>query len=204
MMNGKVYLLAMCLFGGLSLNLCMASSVNLSWPCVSNATCVRSAVKTVLHSLKHHRSIDFGFMEIAPIDAASEGRAATSSNWWDVFRTNSVKVPLGPVVIGVEKSRKYDGYWEVALLRKEKGSGSRGLRERKHMQMFVPGFLVASQIGWYMLAIVSVKILAIKAILVAKLAFIVAAVMTIKKLMFEHEPFYHGCVHFSDCIRLGD
>jgi Protein of unknown function (DUF1676) len=190
MNNSKVYLFALSVFGGLGL--AAASSVDLSWPCVSNATCVISAVRTVVHSLKHQRSIDFGFMEIAPINGTHEGRAETSSNWWDVFRANSVKVPLGPVVIGVEKSRKYDGFWEVALLRKEKGIGGRGIRERKHMQMFVPGFLVASQIGWYLLAIVAVKILAIKAILVAKLAFIVAAAMTVKKLLFEHEPFYHG------------
>uniref|UniRef100_A0A336MDY2 CSON013604 protein n=1 Tax=Culicoides sonorensis TaxID=179676 RepID=A0A336MDY2_CULSO len=51
--------------------------------------------------------------------------------------------------------------------------------------MFVPAFMVASQVGWYMLALKLVSTLAIKALLVAKLAFFVAALITIKKLILE-------------------
>lgn len=51
------------------------------------------------------------------------------------------------------------------------------------MRFFVPAFLVFSQIGWYALAIAGVKLLAIKAFLVAKIALIVVAMMTFKKLM---------------------
>lgn len=60
--------------------------------------------------------------------------------------------------------------------------GARG-RTRKHMRFFVPAFLVFSQIGWYALAIAGVKLLAIKAFLVAKIALIVVAAMTFKKLL---------------------
>ena len=51
------------------------------------------------------------------------------------------------------------------------------------MKFFVPAFLVMSQIGWYALAIAGVKLLAIKAVLVAKIALIVTAVMTFKRLI---------------------
>lgn len=51
--------------------------------------------------------------------------------------------------------------------------------------MFVPAFMVVSQIGWYMLALKLVTTLAVKALLVAKLAFFVAAIITIKKLILE-------------------
>jgi hypothetical protein len=56
-------------------------------------------------------------------------------------------------------------------------------RDRKQMRFFVPAFLVMSQIGWYALAIAGVKLLAIKAFLVAKIALIVTAVMTFKRLI---------------------
>ncbi len=57
--------------------------------------------------------------------------------------------------------------------------------DRKQMRIFVPAFLVMSQVGWWILAIAFVKLLSIKAFFVSKFALIVAAVMTLKKL-FEH------------------
>ncbi|XP_063706266.1 uncharacterized protein LOC134835323 [Culicoides brevitarsis] len=68
--------------------------------------------------------------------------------------------------------------------------------------MFVPAFMVASQIGWYMLALKLVTTLAIKALLVAKLAFFVAAIITIKKFILEPmhvspaAPFYDNIEPF--------
>lgn len=53
------------------------------------------------------------------------------------------------------------------------------------MQMFVPAFMVASQIGWYLFALKFVSVLAIKALFVAKIAFFVAAIITIKKFILE-------------------
>lgn len=64
-------------------------------------------------------------------------------------------------------------------------SPKEGRSGRKRMQMFVPAFMVVSQIGWYMLALKLVTTLAVKALLVAKLAFFVAAIITIKKLILE-------------------
>lgn len=67
------------------------------------------------------------------------------------------------------------------------GGHGGGIRRggRKQMQFFVPAFLVASQVGWWILALAGVSILAIKAFLVSKLALIIGAAMTLKKL-FEH------------------
>jgi hypothetical protein len=56
------------------------------------------------------------------------------------------------------------------------------------MQFFVPAFLVASQVGWWLLALAGVSLLAIKAFLVSKLALAFGVIMTLKKL-FEH---HHG------------
>ena len=53
------------------------------------------------------------------------------------------------------------------------------------MRLFVPAFLVMSQVGWWMLALASVSLLAVKAFLVSKVAMLFAAFMTVKKL-YEH------------------
>lgn len=62
----------------------------------------------------------------------------------------------------------------------------RGRHERKQMQFFVPSFLVASQVGWWLLALAGVALLSIKALLVSKIALIVGTIMTIKKLFEQH------------------
>ena len=54
------------------------------------------------------------------------------------------------------------------------------------MQFFVPSFLVASQVGWWLLALAGVTLLSIKAFLVSKLALVIAAVMTFKKALESH------------------
>lgn len=62
----------------------------------------------------------------------------------------------------------------------------RGRQAKKQMQFFVPAFLVASQVGWWMLALAGVALLSIKAFMVSKLALVIGAVMTIKKLFENH------------------
>lgn len=62
----------------------------------------------------------------------------------------------------------------------------RGIRDKKQMQFFVPSFLVASQVGWWLLALAGVTLLSIKAFLVSKLALVIAAVMTFKKALEHH------------------
>ncbi|XP_035778426.1 uncharacterized protein LOC118459288 [Anopheles albimanus] len=173
----------------------------LSWSCVNDVTCVTGLAKDVMQSLKERRSIDLGLFSVQPVEhrplPEKEEEGRSSSRALDFLSSNAVQVPVGPVVVNVERSADYPNFVEVSLLRK--ADGARG-RTRKHMRFFVPAFLVFSQIGWYALAIAGVKLLAIKAFLVAKIALIVVAMMTFKKLMepvavmpppyFDHpEPF---------------
>uniref|UniRef100_A0A182TZ94 Uncharacterized protein n=1 Tax=Anopheles melas TaxID=34690 RepID=A0A182TZ94_9DIPT len=167
----------------------------LSWDCANDVNCVAGLAKDVMQKLQSRRSIDFGVFSVQPVEHVpvdGEGRSSL-----DFLSSNALQVPVGPTVLNVERSADYPNYVEVSLLKKE--DGARG-RTRKHMRFFVPAFLVFSQIGWYALAIAGVKLLAIKAFLVAKIALIVVAMMTFKKLMepvavmpapyFDHpEPF---------------
>ena len=68
-------------------------------------------------------------------------------------------------------------------------SSGRGIRDKKHMQFFVPSFLVASQVGWWLLALAGVTLLYIKAFMVSKLALVIAAIMTFKKLFLHHHGY---------------
>uniref|UniRef100_A0A182Q2F5 Uncharacterized protein n=1 Tax=Anopheles farauti TaxID=69004 RepID=A0A182Q2F5_9DIPT len=169
----------------------------LSWDCVSNVNCVAGLAKDVVQKLQSRRSIDFGIFSVQPVERVPVDGESRSSRALDFLSSNAFQVPIGPTVLNIERSADYPSYMEVSLLKKE--DGARG-RTRKHMRIFVPAFLVFSQIGWYALAIAGVKLLAIKAFLVAKIALIVVAMMTFKKLMepvavmpapyFDHpEPF---------------
>ncbi|XP_062561312.1 uncharacterized protein LOC134225340 [Armigeres subalbatus] len=169
----------------------------LSWSCANNATCVTRVARDVMQKLKNGKPLDFGAFSVEPVEHIPLTVEGRSSRALDFLSSNALKFPLGPMVINIERSTDYPNYIEVSLLRK--ADGARG-KTRRHMRFFVPAFLVFSQIGWYALAIAGVKLLAIKAFLVAKIALIVVAAMTFKKLMepvavlppsyFDHqEPF---------------
>lgn len=63
------------------------------------------------------------------------------------------------------------------------GGGIGGHKDRKQMQMYIPMFLAFNAVGWMMLAMKAVAVLTVKALLVSKLAFIVAATVVVKKMM---------------------
>ncbi|XP_067631304.1 uncharacterized protein Osi4 [Eurosta solidaginis] len=67
------------------------------------------------------------------------------------------------------------------------GGGHRGRRkqnqDKKQFQMYIPMYLAATTFGWTMVAAKAVGLLTLKALLVSKLAFIVAAMVVIKKFM---------------------
>ncbi|XP_055587698.1 uncharacterized protein LOC129740121 [Uranotaenia lowii] len=169
---------------------------DLSWSCANNASCVKHLASDVVHKLKARKSINFGVFSIEPVERIPLTVEGRSSRALDFLSGNAFKFPLGPMVLNIERSADYSNYIEVSLLKKADGARS---RTRKHIRFFVPAFLVFSQIGWYALAIAGVKLLAIKAFLVAKIALVVVAMMTMKKLMepvsyapsyFDHqEPF---------------
>lgn len=69
-------------------------------------------------------------------------------------------------------------------------SGGGGLLRRRHQnqdkkqfQMYIPMYLAASTFGWTMVAAKAVGLLTLKALILSKIAFVVAAIVLIKKLM---------------------
>lgn len=56
-------------------------------------------------------------------------------------------------------------------------------KDKKQFQMYIPMYLAATTFGWTMVAAKAVGLLTLKALVVSKLAFIVAAMVIVKKLM---------------------
>lgn len=64
------------------------------------------------------------------------------------------------------------------------GGGGHGKRkEHKEMQLYIPMYLAATAFGWTMLAAKAVAFLTLKALTLSKVAFLVAALVFIKKMM---------------------
>ncbi|XP_017463678.1 PREDICTED: colicin-E9-like, partial [Rhagoletis zephyria] len=68
------------------------------------------------------------------------------------------------------------------------GGGHRGRyrkqkQDKKQFQMYIPMYLAATTFGWTMVVAKAVGLLTLKALAVSKLAFIVAAMVIVKKLM---------------------
>ncbi|KAL7019380.1 hypothetical protein ACKWTF_011100 [Chironomus riparius] len=165
--------------------------IDIDIACIANSTCLKSASNKVIRALKLRKSIDFGLLSITPLkNEGIEGRSFTK--FWDIASTNSLRIPLGQYSLSVQKSEEHENYLEVAVSKTIVEGRAR--RDRKQMQFFVPSFLVASQVGWWLLALAGVTLLSIKAFLVSKIALVIAAVMTFKKLFLHHHgipaPYY--------------
>ncbi|KAG5671903.1 hypothetical protein PVAND_002072 [Polypedilum vanderplanki] len=172
-------------------------NIDVDLSCITNATCLTSVSNKVIRALKLKKSIDIGPISVTPLkNAQNEGRAVTKL--WDIAGNNAINIPIGAYSLSVQKSDEYENYLEISVSK----SAFEGRRRRfggpggkKQMQMFVPSFLVASQVGWWLLALAGVTLLSIKAFLVSKLALVIAGVMTFKKLFDHHHgihphPFY--------------
>lgn len=61
--------------------------------------------------------------------------------------------------------------------------GGLGHKDRKHLQVYIPLFLAFNAIGWMVLAIQTVGVLTLKALLVSKLALIVTTFVIAKRMM---------------------
>lgn len=61
--------------------------------------------------------------------------------------------------------------------------GLGGRRDRKHLQVYIPLFLAFNAVGWMVLAIKTVGVLTMKALLVSKLALIVTTFVIAKRMM---------------------
>ncbi|XP_055904772.1 uncharacterized protein LOC129940451 [Eupeodes corollae] len=176
----------------------------MSWNCANNASCLYSVVNSVLSSYKQGEVISFGLFDVeklkntkAPSSGTSSGR---SLGFADFLSGNSFKVPIGPMVFSVQRSGDEGDFLEISIskpslneARRHGGLGGgmggnrirnrHGHKDKKQFQMFIPIYLAATTFGWTMLAVKAVGILTLKALAISKLAFIVAAMVIIKKLM---------------------
>ncbi|GAB0087552.1 uncharacterized protein DMENIID0001_018760 [Sergentomyia squamirostris] len=163
----------------------------MTWSCVNNASCIEGVTKDIMGRLSRKQPVDFGILKVIPQEhkALVEGR---SSKFMDFLSGNAVEVPLGPMVFGIQRSEEYDGYIEVSLLKKggdDEGRHGHGKR-RPLMRMFIPSFLAFNAVGWMMLAVMSVGLLTFKAFALSKIAFLVAAAMTMRRMM-GHQTMDH-------------
>ncbi|XP_055850372.1 uncharacterized protein LOC129914947 [Episyrphus balteatus] len=174
----------------------------MSWNCANNASCLYSVANSVLTSYKQGEVISFGLFDVEKVN-----RPGTPSNGGgrslglaDFLSGNSIKVPIGPVVFSVQRSLDEGDFIEIAISKPtlsegERGGGGGGLgignrirnrhghKDKKQFQMLIPMYLAATTFGWTMLAVKAVGMLTLKALAISKLAFIVAAMVIIKKLM---------------------
>lgn len=103
---------------------------NLSWSCANNATCVQAISHKVLDRLRSRQPIELAGIRVEPLPPGGDDgdqvvAAATTTgehrslSMMDVISGNSLKVPLGPMLISVQRSRRYADYLELALLKKD-------------------------------------------------------------------------------------
>lgn len=91
-------------------------SDHLNWECANNASCVKDVSSQILESLKQNESVTLAGISVDPIDTTQfSGRSLSFSG---LLNGNRLKVPLGPVLLSVQRSRDYNDYIEVALLKK--------------------------------------------------------------------------------------
>ncbi|KAJ6637626.1 hypothetical protein Bhyg_10357 [Pseudolycoriella hygida] len=173
-------------------------SDHLNWECANNASCVKEVSSHILENLKQNRSITLGGISVDPIDTTQfSGRSFSLSG---LMNGNRLKLPLGPVLMSVQRSKDHSDYIEVALLKKtNEGRGRTGglgggvgggggigggiAKDKKHLQLYIPMFLAMNAIGWMGLAMKAVSILTFKALIVSKLAFVIILSIIVKKFM---------------------
>lgn len=91
-------------------------SDHFNWECANNASCVKDVSAEILESLKQNESVTLAGISVDPIDTTQfSGRSLSFSG---LLNGNRLKVPLGPVLLSVQRSRDYNDYIEVALLKK--------------------------------------------------------------------------------------
>lgn len=63
------------------------------------------------------------------------------------------------------------------------GHRRRPQQDKKQFQMYIPMYLAATTFGWTMVIAKTVGLLTLKALILSKIAFVVAAVLLIRRLM---------------------
>lgn len=122
-----VFLFALNVISSLTECTAYKLSEHLNWNCANNATCVKEVSTQILEKLKQNESITLGGISVDPIDTAQfSGRSFSFSG---LLNGNRLKVPFGPVLMSVQRSKDYSDYIEVALLKKS----NEGMNEFKPM-----------------------------------------------------------------------
>ena len=181
----KIFIITVALFLCLAKHT-LATSVDsenliqtsMNWGCINNASCIKTVSDTALRQLHNKRSVNVGIFTIEPIKT-KQVTSGRSSKMMNFLSGNSVRIPIGPMVFSVQRSEDYDNYLEVSLLKKVTGEGR---KIKKHLQLYIPTFLAFNAVGWMLMAAMGVTVLTFKAFLVSKIAFVLASVMTIKKM----------------------
>jgi len=181
----------------------------MTWDCANNASCFNIVKNEFIHGLQQRRSFNFdGLFSIEPVGdkskPISEGRGFMSN----LFTENALRIPFGGLALTIQRAEKYPGYLDVAIVKNDQeearrrgglggaggglgghgglggGGGGGGLRKsKKYVQTFIPLFLAFNAVGWMLLAVKAVAVLTVKALVVSKLALLVAGTIVFKKLM---------------------
>lgn len=92
---------------------------NLTWSCANNATCVTALTTEVINRLRSHKPIGLSGIRIEPLVDGGRAEEARALSFMDVISDNALKISLGPMLISVQRSKRYDDYLELALLKKD-------------------------------------------------------------------------------------
>lgn len=95
----------------------------LSWSCVNNASCIKALSDEVLQKLRDRKPVQLGGITVEPLadDVVADPSAfssARSMSFSDILSGNAITVPLGPMLLSLQRSDEYKNYLELALLRK--------------------------------------------------------------------------------------
>lgn len=100
-----------------------AEPESLSWACVNNATCISAVSEDVMQRLRSRKPVQLGIISIDPVGHGVTSFMGRSMSFLDILNGNALKVPLGPMLLSVQRSIEYENYLEVALLRKSSDQG---------------------------------------------------------------------------------
>lgn len=97
---------------------------SLSWSCINNASCISAISQDVMQRLRSRKPVQLGVISIDPVgNGVTTSFTGRSMSFLDILNGNALKVPLGPMLLSVQRSDEYKNYLEVALLRKSSDQG---------------------------------------------------------------------------------
>lgn len=116
---------------------------NLTWSCANNASCVTVLTTEVINRLRSHKPIELAGIRVEPLVTDDGGRVeeARALSFMDVISDNALKIPLGPMMISVQRSKRYDDYLELALLKKDQTENGKQMSRVNRIYLAVWDFI---------------------------------------------------------------